>query len=301
MMTNMNVLSVDVEDYFHVEAFVGQIRQRDWSTYQPRVDRNVARILELFARHKTIGTFFMLGWVAQRFPNMAREIAAAGHEIGCHGFAHQRLHRITPDEFRADLRKATQVLENQIQKPIRCYRAPSFSIVKSTLWAFDILAEEGYTIDSSVFPVRHDLYGVPDGQRFPYLQTTPSGNQVFEFPPSTIRLRNMNWGVAGGGYLRLLPYGVTWRALRHINGAERQPAMVYFHPWEIDPDQPRIQTCLRSSLRHYTNLSGMHRKIDRLLQEFPFTTLSNACSHYPAVQQLKVKQVSVARRVASGR
>ena len=297
----MNVLTVDVEDYFHVEAFAGAIPPNQWEFYEPRVEGNVARILELLANYNVKGTFFILGWVAERFPKLSREIGSAGHEIGCHGFAHRRLQQLTPEQFRSDLRKATRCIEDQVQHRIRCYRAPSFSIVRSTFWAFDILAEEGFLVDSSVFPVRHDLYGVPDGQRFPYLQETAAGNRIFEFPPSTISYGNTNWGVAGGGYLRFLPYNVTSRALRHINSVERQPGMVYFHPWEIDPDQPRVQAALRSRLRHYTNLSGMHRKIERLLQNFKFTTLSNACSHYEAYRSLKALPLKAARTAASGR
>jgi len=293
----MNALTVDVEDHFHVEAFAACISQDQWELHESRVERNVARILELFGRHDAQGTFFMLGWVAKKFPALSRRIASHGHEIGCHSFAHRRLHGMTPEQFRADLRNATRCLEDQIQKPIRCYRAPSFSVVKSTLWALDILAEEGFTIDSSMFPVRHDLYGVPDGPRFPYLQNTSSGNRIFEFPPSTIRYGNMNWGVAGGGYLRLLPYNVTCRALRHINDVEGHSAMVYFHPWEIDSDQPRIRASLRSRFRHYTNLSGTLRKIERLLKDFKFTTLSNACSLYSSYEPLKVKPLSIARSV----
>jgi polysaccharide deacetylase family protein (PEP-CTERM system associated) len=293
----MNVLSVDVEDHFHVEAFAAHIPPDQWDLHESRVERNVARILELFARHQAKGTFFVLGWVAERFPGLSRQIAAAGHEIGCHSFAHRRLQSLTPEEFRIDLRKATRRLEDQVQQPIRCFRAPSFSVVKSTFWAFDILAEEGYTIDSSVFPVRHDLYGVPDGPRFPYLQKTPSGNSIFEFPPSTIRYGNTNWGVAGGGYLRLFPYTVSYRALRHINGVEGQSGMVYFHPWEIDADQPRIRARLRSRIRHYTNLSSTHHKVERLLKDFKFTTLSDACNLYSSYQSLKVKPLSLAQSV----
>jgi polysaccharide deacetylase family protein (PEP-CTERM system associated) len=293
----MNVLTVDVEDHFHVEAFAAHISQDQWESHESRVERNVARILELFARYEAKGTFFMLGWVAQKFPRLSRQIAAAGHEIGCHSFAHRRLQKMTPDQFRIDLRKATRYLEDQIQQPIRCYRAPSFSVVKSTSWALDILAEEGYTIDSSVFPVRHDLYGVPDAPRFPHLQETFSGNRIFEFPPSTIRCGNANLGVAGGGYLRFLPYNVTYWAVRRINEVEGQSAMVYFHPWEIDSDQPRIQAGFRSRVRHYTNLSGTHRKIERLLKDFTFTTLSRACTLHSSYQTLNVKALSATRSV----
>ncbi len=273
----LNVLSVDVEDYFQVEAFASCVSQADWDTYEPRVERNVGRILDLFDAHDAKATFFVLGWIAKRFPGLVREIAARGHEIGCHGFAHQRLHRLTPELFRTDLRKALGHLTDQAQQPVRCYRAPSFSIVKSTLWGFDVLAEEGFTCDSSVFPVRHDFYGIPEAPRFAHWHETRAGNSVFEFPPSTIRILNNNIGVGGGGYLRFAPYAVTKRALRRINESEKMPAMVYFHPWEIDPEQPRIPASARSRLRHYTNLSTMEGKVVRLLHDFRFANLSTVC------------------------
>jgi polysaccharide deacetylase family protein (PEP-CTERM system associated) len=278
----LNVLSVDVEDYFHVEAFAAKITHCDWDSYEHRVERNVTRILEIFEKHDAKATFFVLGWVAEKYPHLAKQIAMAGHEIGCHGYAHQRLQRLTPYQFREDLKRATGLLSDQVQQPIRSYRAPSFSIVRSTFWALDVLMEEGYVFDSSVFPVRHDFYGVPDAERFPSWYTTPNGHQIFEFPPSTIRTARNNWGVAGGGYLRLAPYGATHWSIRHINEVEQQPAMVYFHPWEIDPDQPVIEAGLRSTVRHYTNLKTMSAKIERLLQDFEFTTLSNACSRHPS-------------------
>jgi polysaccharide deacetylase family protein (PEP-CTERM system associated) len=278
----LNVLSVDVEDYFHVEAFAAKISYERWDAYESRVEYNLARILDLFENFSTKGTFFILGWVAEKLPHLSRQIAMAGHEIGCHGYAHRRLQTMTPLQFREDLRKATALLTDQVQRPILCYRAPSFSVVRSTMWALDILADEGFRFDSSIFPVRHDLYGVPDGERFPYWQVSPKGQVLFEFPPSTIRKVNNNLGVAGGGYLRLIPYGPTRWAIRHINEVEGQPAMVYFHPWEIDPDQPVVRAGFRSTLRHYTNLATMAGKIERLLQDFQFTTLSNACAQHPA-------------------
>jgi polysaccharide deacetylase family protein (PEP-CTERM system associated) len=274
-----NVISVDVEDYFQVEAFASQVSYERWDAFEPRVERNVHRILELFARYGTSGTFFILGWVAERFPNLVREIAAAGHEIGSHGYAHRRLLKQQPEEFRADLRAASARLSDECQQAVRCYRAPSFSIVKKTFWAFDILAEEGFRCDSSIFPIRHDLYGVPDGERFPHWRDTAAG-RLFEFPPSTVRYFGNNFPVGGGGYLRLFPYSLTSWAVRHINEVEKQPAMVYFHPWEIDAEQPRIQAGVRSGLRHYTNLSKMHSKIELLLKEFRFTTLSDACGQF---------------------
>jgi polysaccharide deacetylase family protein (PEP-CTERM system associated) len=215
-------------------------------------------------------------------------IAAAGHEIGCHGYAHRRLQTLTPSEFRNDLRKATAILTDQVQRPITCYRAPSFSVVNSTMWALDVLTEEGYVFDSSIFPVRHDLYGVPGAERFPHWKMTPNGQLIFEFPPSTIVRAKNNWGVAGGGYLRLIPYVPTQWAVRHINSNEKQPAMVYFHPWEIDPDQPVVPAPLRSTFRHYTNLKTMAEKIERLLKDFRFTTLTNACLQHPAYGSMAV-------------
>jgi polysaccharide deacetylase family protein (PEP-CTERM system associated) len=268
----LNALSIDVEDYFHVEAFASQVSPDNWRTYELRVEKNVHLILELLAKHQSQATFFILGCVAELIPHLVRQIADAGHEIGCHGQGHQHIHRQTPEQFRQDVRTARQCLMDQLQKPVYCYRAPSFSITQSTLWALDILAEEGFTIDSSIFPVRHDLYGMPNAERFPHWR-----NQIFEFPPSTIRRAKNNFGVAGGGYLRLLPYRITKWAIKAINETEGQPAMVYFHPWELDPGQPRISAPLRSRLRHYTNLGGMQKKIERLLTDFRFSTVSGVC------------------------
>jgi polysaccharide deacetylase family protein (PEP-CTERM system associated) len=268
----LNALTVDVEDYFHVEAFATRISPEDWHTFAPRVEQNIELILQMFSKQKSRATFFVLGWVAERFPALVRKIADAGHEIGCHGYAHQHIRRQTPEQFRQDIRKALQCLTNNVQKPICCYRAPSFSITKTTLWALDILSEEGIQIDSSIFPVYHDLYGIADSNRFLHWRSN-----ILEFPPSTIRKANNNFGVAGGGYLRLLPYSLTRWAIREVNEVERQPAMVYFHPWELDPDQPRIAAPLRSRLRHYTNLNRMQNKIERLLGDFQFSTVSEVC------------------------
>jgi len=276
----LNVITVDVEDYFHVEAFASQIRYEDWNTFTPRVDRNVKRVLELFATHGVRGTFFVLGWVATRFPRLVQEIAKCGHEIGSHGYRHRRLQNLTPGEFRHDIREAAAALSDLVQEPIRCYRAPSFSIVRNTTWAFDILGEEGILYDSSVFPVRHDLYGFPGAERFPSWQISKLGHRIFEFPPSTIRCWKQNVGVGGGGYLRLYPYGLTRWAIRHINGALQEPAMVYFHPWEIDPDQPVIRGGRRSTFRHYTNLGTMEGKIERLMRDFSFAPFSEVCRQH---------------------
>jgi polysaccharide deacetylase family protein (PEP-CTERM system associated) len=278
----LNALSVDVEDYFHVEAFAEQVSPDDWCNYAPRVQENLSLILEILSRHEMKATFFVLGWVAESIPGLVRQIANAGHEVGCHGYAHRRIQRQTPREFQQDVRRARRCLMDQAQKPVCCFRAPSFSIVTATLWALDILAEEGFTIDSSIFPVRHDLYGIPDANRFPHWR-----NNLLEFPPSTIRKANNNFGVAGGGSLRLLPYGLTRWAIREINVVEGQPAMVYFHPWELDPEQPRIPAPLRSRLRHYTNLGSVQGKIERLLQDFHFSTISEVCKALPQISHAR--------------
>ena len=273
----LNALSVDVEDYFHVEAFASCISPHDWDFYTPRVVQNTIKVLELFEKNKVQATFFILGWVAERFPKLIRQIAAAGHEIGCHGFAHQLIGRQTPEHFRLDIRKAKDLLTNEIQKDVICYRAPSFSIIQKTQWAVRILAEEGFKIDSSIFPVNHDLYGMPNAPRFPYWHASENGCSLYEFPPSTIKLKTVNVGIGGGGYLRFFPYRFTCWALKRINEKENMPAMVYFHPWELDPDQPRIPAKLRSRLRHYTNLSVMENKLRTLLQTFRFTTITHVC------------------------
>ena len=268
----LNALSIDVEDYFHVEAFATRVSPGDWITFIPRVEKNVSLILEILAKNETRATFFVLGWIAELFPKLVRQIAEAGHEIGCHGYAHQLIQRQSPEAFRKDVRMARQLLMDQVQKPVHCYRAPSFSITKATLWALDILEEEGFKIDSSIFPVRHDLYGMPESDRFPHWR-----NRILEFPPTTNRRANNKFGVAGGGYLRLLPYGITRWAIRQVNEVEEQPAMVYFHPWELDPEQPRIAAPFRSRFRHYTNLDGMQRKVECLLSDFRFGSVSEVC------------------------
>jgi polysaccharide deacetylase family protein (PEP-CTERM system associated) len=286
----INVLSIDVEDYFHVSAFSASVAPSDWDLFPSRVERNVGRVLNLLRNHNAKATFFVLGYVARRFPKIVRQIADEGHEIGSHGLRHQRIHHQTPQEFRSDIRAARDILTEQVQRPVACYRAPSFSIVKNTRWAMDVLVEEGFEIDSSIFPVHHDLYGMPDASRFPSWNKTPQGYPLFEFPPSSVRIAGNNWGVGGGGYLRILPYSFTRWALTRINRSEGQPGMVYFHPWEIDPDQPRIPAGLRSRFRHYTNLSEMESKLERLLLDFRFDTLTGVSK---TLEAFKSRDVNV--------
>lgn len=258
-------LSVDVEDYFHVEAFADRIRPDAWPRFPSRVAANTRRLLELFARHGARGTFFILGWVAEREPGLVREIAAAGHEIACHSYLHQALWRLTPEAFRADTRRAVAVIADACGTRPVGYRAPTFSIVPRTLWALEILAEEGFAYDSSVFPVRHDRYGIPSAPRFPYHVEFSGGRSLAEIPPMTMRLAGRNWPVAGGGYLRILPMWFSRWATRRVRREEGRPVLIYVHPWEVDPEQPRLDGRWLSRFRHYYHLSETARRLNELL------------------------------------
>lgn len=269
----LNVLTIDVEDYFHVAAFAGSIPPHEWDRYPRRVEFNTNRLLEILAAHGARATFFILGWVAKRCPDLVRAIRAAGHEVGSHGYAHQAIYHGSQEDFRSDLRRAKGILEDLLGCSIKSYRAPSYSITAATIWALELIAEYGFEYDSSIFPIVHDLYGIPSAPRFPHVRLLKNGKKIKEFPPSTVRVMGTNFPVAGGGYLRLLPYGITSWAIRRINDVERQPAMVYLHPWEIDPDQPRIRAPLRSRFRHYQNLVATEMKLSRLLEDFSFGTI----------------------------
>ena len=264
----LNAITVDVEDYFHVQAFAGIVDNRDWNLYPSRVERNTLRLLEMFARRHVRATFFVLGWVAERYPSLVQQICKAGHRVGCHSYAHRAIYEGNQIEFRNDLRRARHALEDVTGAAVTSYRAPSYSITARTLWALEILGEEGFEYDSSIFPIVHDHYGIPEAPRFPYVRHLLSGRQIKEFPPSTVRILGSNIPVAGGGYLRLFPYKVTAWAIRHLNKAEQQPAMVYLHPWELDPDQPRISGSWLSRFRHYQNLDSTETKCLKLLDEF---------------------------------
>ena len=260
-----DALSVDVEDYFHVEAFADRISADQWTAFSSRVRRNCDRILELFERYEWRATFFVLGWVAERDRALIRDIAKAGHELGCHSYAHRRISSLSPEEFRHDLRRARDLIEDAAGVRILGYRAPTFSIVRRSLWALEILAEEGFLYDSSIFPIRHDLYGYPEFPRFLQRVQMASGRELFEVPMSTIRWAGLNWPLGGGGYLRLLPMSYTRWAMRRIHRQDRQSAIIYFHPWELDPDQPRLEGSWKSKFRHYTGLSKMESRLEKLL------------------------------------
>lgn len=273
MSTVINALTVDVEEHFQVHAFEAVIDCASWDGYPSRVVANTRRILGILAEHGVHATFFVLGWVAERHPDLVREIASGGHEIATHGYAHEIIYRQTPDAFADDLRRALDSLGPEYAGRPLGYRAPSFSITRRSLWALDVLRDHGIAYDSSIFPlVAHDRYGIGDAHRF--ANKLPCG--LWEFPVSTVRLAGRNWPVAGGGYLRLLPLWVTRRAIRHLN-AQGHPAVVYVHPWEIDPDQPRIPGAPPiSRFRHYTNLRHTEGRLRALLSEFTFSPMRQA-------------------------
>lgn len=267
-----NVFSVDVEDYFQVSGFADSVRPEMWGTFPSRVVANTHRILRLLARRETPATFFVLGWVGERFPDLVRDIQKDGHEIASHSYWHRLIYDLTPEQFREDLALSKRVLEDITGSPVTAFRAASFSITRKSLWALDILAEEGFTADSSIFPVHHDRYGIPGTERKPYAIATRSGT-LREFPPASYPVGSLNIPVAGGGYFRLFPTAMTTFCLGRINAAESAPFMFYIHPWEVDPDQPRLPGKALSRWRHYQNLARTESKLDSLLGRFSFATL----------------------------
>ncbi len=272
-MTLVNALSVDVEDYFQVSAFEPHISRRDWDRWPHRVQANTERVLALFDEAGVKATFFTLGWVAERYPGLIRAIVAAGHELACHGYDHRRVTEQTPEAFRADVTRAKGVLEDVGGVPVLGYRAASYSIGRDNLWALAVLQEVGFRYSSSIYPVRHDLYGMPEAPRFAFRPDNAPG--LLEIPVTTVRLGGRNWPCGGGGFFRLYPYALTRWALRRIN-AEGQAAIFYFHPWEIDPNQPRPDGLgWKTRLRHYLNLDRMESRLRRLLQDFPWDTVAN--------------------------
>ncbi len=271
----LNAFTVDVEDYYQVSAFEKHIRRDQWDQYESRVVGSTHRVLGLLDRHEVRATFFILGWVARRHPRLVREIDRRGHEIGSHSYWHRLVYGQTPAEFRDDLRQSRDVLQDAIGRRITAYRAPSFSITAQSLWALEILAEEGFEIDSSVFPVRRARYGIPSAEPRLHRLAVPAGS-LWEFPPSVVRLAGINVPIGGGGYFRLYPLSWTRFCLARIRRAG-EPSLFYLHPWELDPAQPRLAAGSRiDRFRHYLNLSGNERKLDVLLRETRFGRLSEA-------------------------
>lgn len=266
-----NALTVDVEDYFQVSAFANSIDQKEWDDHPLRVENNTHRLLDLFDEGKLKATFFILGWVAERKKELVLEIARRGHEVACHGYSHQLVYNQTPDVFREETVRAKNILEDIIQQQVRGYRAASYSITEKSQWALDILAESGFVYDSSIFPVRHDRYGMPDTPEHPYRLKTPAGNSIIEFPLSTAKIINYRLPVAGGGYFRLYPYWLSRMGLRQIN-RKQKPFIFYLHPWEIDPDQPKIAASWFSRFRHYNNLDKCESRLRNLTADFEFGT-----------------------------
>ena len=260
-----NALTVDVEDYFQVSALAPHIRRAEWDRIPCRVQRNVETILELFAEAGVRATFFTLGWIAERYPALVKRIVAEGHELASHGYAHLRIHEQTEAEFSQDIRRAKALLEDVSGVEIKGYRAPSFSVGRGTLWAFDHIAEARYRYSSSVYPVRHDLYGMPDAPRFPYRPRA----DLIEIPVTTAAVLKRNLPAGGGGYFRLLPYAVSRALIRRVNAVDRRPGVFYFHPWEIDHAQPRVPgTSVKTRFRHYVNLRRTEPRLRRLLRDF---------------------------------
>ena len=268
-----NALTFDVEEYFHAEAFARVLRPEEWPTLESRVTRSTERLLDILDRERVRATFFVLGWVAERHPGLVREIATLGHEIACHGYGHRMIQHLSRPDFERDVTRAKRALEDAVGRPVLGYRAPTFSIMRATLWSLDVLIEAGFRYDSSIFPVMHDRYGIPDAPRFPHRLKAPSGGEITEFPMSTMTVLGRRLPVAGGGYFRLFPYRVTRRAIARING-ERQPAMVYLHPWEFDPDQPRLPVGPLTRFRHLVNVGKTESRLRRLLGEVSFAPAS---------------------------
>jgi len=262
-----NAMSIDVEDYFQVSAFAPHIRREDWDTLPCRVERNVDLILGLLDETNAKATFFTLGWIAERYPQVVRRIVDNGHELASHGYGHQRASDLTPEQFRADITRAKHILEDLGSVAIRGYRAPSFSINRKNWWAVEELENAGYVYSSSIYPVRHDHYGMPDAPRFPHRPNGEAG--IFELPPTTVPLMGRNWPAAGGGWFRLLPYSMSRWMLNRVNTEDRAPCMFYFHPWEIDAGQPRQSgLSARTRFRHYVNLQRMPGRLRQLLTDF---------------------------------
>ena len=261
-----NAFTIDVEDYFQVSAFAPQIARDDWDKFECRVERNVDRVLSMLDDADVNATFFTLGWIAERYPSMVRRIVSGGHELASHGYRHERASELDPQSFSEDIRRAKSILEDIGSIPVIGYRAPSFSITKeNATWAFAALSAEGYRYSSSVYPVRHDHYGIPDAPRFSYL----AHEGLLEVPPTTVSWMHRNRPASGGGYFRLMPYSLSRRLISRVNNLDGQAAVFYFHPWEIDTEQPRVPGIgMKTRFRHYVNIPRMESRLRTLLSDF---------------------------------
>lgn len=274
----LNALTVDVEDYFMVSAFSDVVRYDDWQNYESRIEKNTSKVLDVFDEHGVKATFFILGWVAKRHPGLVYEIKKRGHELACHSYSHRLAYDLKPDEFREDTRVSKRIIEDASGERIFGYRAPSYSITKDSLWTLDILTEEGFGYDSSIFPIHHDRYGIPEFGRFSTEIETKGAGRILEIPLSTVRLFGRNIPIAGGGYMRLFPLRFLQWGIRTINRDESQPAVIYFHPWEIDTGQPRLNGSRLSSFRHHINIHKTLPKLESLLKAFRFAPIKEVFS-----------------------
>lgn len=265
-----NALTVDVEDYFHVSAFANDIKSSQWRDFESRVELNTDRLLRIFDDASVSATFFVLGWVAEHYPAVVSRIAQCGHEIACHGYSHQLIYKQSPETFLAETIKAREILESLSSTPVRGYRAASFSITADSLWAIECLVNAGFEYDSSIVPVRHDLYGLVGARERIYQLQLVDGRRLTEFPPATTRILGVQLPNGGGGYFRLYPYWFTKWSLERINKESGRPFSFYLHPWEIDPEQPRLPTNLKSRFRHYNNLEKCQDRLEKLLEDFKF-------------------------------
>jgi len=270
----INAMTVDVEDYFQVSAFEANIQRNQWDRLPHRVERNTHRILDLFAQHQVKATFFTLGWVAERYPQLVKRIVDEGHELASHGYQHTRVTEQTPEQFREDIRISRQILEDIGDQPIVGYRAASYSIGAKNLWALEVLEDEGFHYSSSIYPVKHDLYGMPGAPRFAY--RPDNAPKLLEIPITTLKILNRNVPCGGGGFFRLYPYQFSKWAYRHLNKCENQSGIFYFHPWEIDPEQPRQHDLsFKTRFRHYLNLGRMENRLNSLLADFAWDTMQS--------------------------
>jgi polysaccharide deacetylase family protein (PEP-CTERM system associated) len=274
-----NALTIDLEDYYHVSAFSDAMPVDNWHTQQGRVERNTNLLLDLLDEAGCKATFFTLGWVAQHHPGLVRQVSERGHEVACHSLRHRTVYKMTPPEFKVDTRQAKQVLEDCTGSPVRGYRAPSFSITRDSLWALDVLVELGFTFDSSIFPVQHANYGIPDAPRDPHRIKTSNGS-IIEFPMTTLMLGGRRSPFAGGAYFRFLPYWYTRWGIRFLNERESRRVCVYLHPWEIDPQQPKMKGTLTARLRHYIGLRRTPAKFRKLISDFEFCPLGSLVQEY---------------------
>jgi polysaccharide deacetylase family protein (PEP-CTERM system associated) len=277
----LNAMTIDVEEHFHVSVFDGVLPRHRWASLDSRVCANTERLLGILADYETKATFFVLACVAERFPALVKRIAACGHEIASHGFGHRLIYDQTPRAFREDVRRAKTILEDVGGQQVQGYRAPSYSITPKSLWALDILIEEGYRYDSSVYPIRHDRYGIPESPRHPYVIHRPAG-ALLEVPGATATVGPLNVPVGGGGYFRILPYSWIHWGISRLNTSEGRAAIFYLHPWEIDPDQPRLRTGLLGGFRHYHNLHKTEARLRRLLTDFRFGPMTAVIDAAPA-------------------